>query len=152
MTLPSDREIVVTRRLHAPRELVFRAYTDPQMIPHWWGPAQYTTIVEKMDVRPGGVWGYLQKDAGGNEFAFNGEYLEVVPPSKLVSTFEFEPMAGHGSIDTATFENDNGGTLLTMHSPFQSVEDRDGMLGSGMEDGLRETLDRLEAVVATMAR
>jgi uncharacterized protein YndB with AHSA1/START domain len=151
LTLPSDREIVVTRVFDAPRELVFRAYTDPDAIPHWWGPRRLTTTVDKMDVRPGGVWRYVHQDADGNEYAFNGVYREVVPPERLVSTFEFEGMPGHVSVDTLTLEEHDGKTTLTTTSRFETPEDRDGMLKSGMETGMRETLDRLAEYLKTMA-
>ena len=84
LTLPSDREIVMTRLFDAPRELVFKAYTDPAMVPHWWGQRGATTTVDKMDVRPGGAWRFVQRGPDGSEFAFNGEYREIVPPERLV--------------------------------------------------------------------
>lgn len=105
VTKPSDREIVMTRVFHAPRELVFKAYTDPDLIPQWWGPRRFITTVDKMDVRPGGAWRYLQRGPDGNEYGFNGVYRELVPPERLVSTFEFEGMPGHVVLDTATFED-----------------------------------------------
>jgi uncharacterized protein YndB with AHSA1/START domain len=151
LTLPSDREIVVTRVFDAPRELVFRAYTDPDAIPHWWGPRRLTTTVDKMDVRPGGVWRFVHHDADGTEYAFNGVYREVVPPERLISTFEFEGMPGHISVDTLALEEHDGKTTLTTTSLFETPEDRDGMLKSGMESGMRETLDRLADHLKTMA-
>src|SRR6185295_13830618 len=85
MTLRGDREIVITRVFDAPRALVFKAYTDPEAIPHWWGPAKYKTSVDKMDVRPGGEWRYTHVGPDGETFGFHGEYREVVPPERLVS-------------------------------------------------------------------
>ena len=143
LTLPSDRVIEVARVFDAPRELVWKAYTDPAAIPHWWGPRGHTTTVDEMDVRPGGAWRYVSRDANGNEYAFHGEYREVVPPERLVATFEFEPMPGHVSVETLTLVEHEGKTTLTNRSVFDSVEDRDGMMQSGMEAGLRETYDRL---------
>ncbi|MDQ3250481.1 MAG: SRPBCC family protein [Chloroflexota bacterium] len=149
MTLPSEREIVMTRIFNAPRELVFKAYTDPEAIPQWWGLRSATTTVDKMDVRPGGVWRFVQQDTQGNEFAFNGEYREIVPPERLVNTFEFEGMPGHIIVDTAIFEaQPNGTTRLTVTSRFASLEDREGMLQSGMEGGANETWDRLAEYLA----
>jgi len=81
-TLLSDRELVMTRVFDAPRELVFKAYTDPKLIPHWWGPRKYETRVDKMEVRPGGVWRYIHRGADGQEDAFNGVYRENVPPER----------------------------------------------------------------------
>src|SRR2546428_6432663 len=96
-----------------------------------------------MDVRPGGVWRYISRGADGPEFAFHGTYREIKRPERLVSTFEFEGMPGHVVVDTATFEERGGKTKVTVTSRFESVEDRDGMLKSGMEDGAAETWDRL---------
>jgi len=148
LTTPSDLEIVMTRVFDAPRDLVFKAYTDPEAIPQWWGQRASTTTVDKMDVRPGGVWRYIQRDADGNEYAFNGEYREIIPPERLVNTFEFEPMPGHVTVDTATFEDVDGKTRLTVSSLFTCIEDRDGMLSSGMEEGAIETWDRLAEYLA----
>lgn len=150
LTTPSDLEIVMTRVFDAPRELVFKAHTDPALIPRWWGQRNTTTIVDKMDVRPGGLWRYIQRDADGNEYAFNGEFREIVPPERLVYTFEFEGMPGHVVVDTLTLEDVDGKTKLTATSLFASKEDRDGMLQSGMEAGAVETWDRLAELLATL--
>ena len=147
LTTPSDREIVITRMFDAPRELVFKAITDPTLIPRWWGPRRYETIVDKMEPRVGGTWRFINKDADGNEFAFNGVYREIVPPERVVQTFEFEPMPGHVSVDTMTLEDVDGKTKLTSRSLFDSREDRDGMMQSDMESGVRETYDRFEELV-----
>ena len=152
VTTPTDLEIVMTRVFDAPLELVFRAYTDPELIPRWWGPRGTTTTVDKMDVRVGGAWRYLNQGPDGNEYAFNGEYREIAPPERLVSTFEFEGMPGHVVLDTATFEEQDGKTTLTTTSRFQTVEERDGMLESGMEAGAAETMDRLAELLEEMQR
>ncbi|MEA2660663.1 MAG: hypothetical protein QOH08_235 [Chloroflexota bacterium] len=151
VTLPSDREILITREFDAPRDVVFRAMTDPALIPRWWGPRKYETIVDHMDVRPGGTWRFLNRESDGTEYAFRGEYREIVPPERIVQTFEFEPLAGHISIETATFTERDGRTLLTNHTLFASKEDRDGMIESGMESGLRETHDRFAELLAALA-
>jgi uncharacterized protein YndB with AHSA1/START domain len=143
LSKPSPREIMMTRVFDAPRELVFKAYTDPEHVPHWWGQRGATTIVDQMDVRPGGAWRYIQREANGEEYAFRGEYREVAPPERLVYTFEFEGMPGHVVVDTATFEEHDGKTTVTVSSLFDTVEDRDGMLESGMESGANESWDRL---------
>lgn len=135
-------EFVITRVFDAPRELVFKAYTDPALIPKWWGPRGFTTTVDKMEVRLGGVWRFVQRGQDGKEYAFNGVYREIVPPERLVQTFEFEGMPGHVLFQTATFEGHGGKTKLTITALFQSVEDRDGMLKTGMKEGATETLDR----------
>jgi uncharacterized protein YndB with AHSA1/START domain len=140
---PSDREFTMTRVFDAPRELVFAAHIDPQHVPNWWGQRNSTTIVDVLDVRPGGAWRFVQRDPEGNEYAFRGEFREVVPPERLVYTFEFEGMPGHIVVDTITFEEHDGKTTISSTSLFQSVEDRDGMLESGMESGATESWDRL---------
>lgn len=141
----------MSRVFSAPRERVFRVYTDPKLIPPWWGLRSQTTTVETMDVRKGGRWRYVCRDRDGTEFAFRGEYKEVVPPERLVFTFEFEGMPGHVIQETATFEDRGGKTRLTVTSLFESVEDLDGMLQSGMESGARETWDRLDELLARIA-
>lgn len=146
-SMPSDREIIMTRSFNAPREKVFRIYTDPAMIPQFWGPERFTTTVETMDVKQGGKWRYVQRDAAGNEYAFRGEYLEVAPPEKLVSLFEFEGMAGHVSVETMTLTERNCRTTISNTSTFESKEDRDGMIEAGMEEGSAEMMDRLAKLV-----
>jgi len=152
VTTPTDREIVITRIFDAPRELVWRTSMDPDLIPRWWGPARLKTTVERMNVRPGGTWRVVQRDTDGTEYGFHGEYREVVPPRRVIQTFEFEGMPGHVSVETSTFEDVGGRTKLTITERFDSVEDRDGMLGSGMEEGLTETHDRLEALLAELQK
>jgi len=95
-----------------------------------------------MEVKPGGIWRYIEQDADGNEFAFHGVYHGILAPEKLIYTFEFEGMPGHVALATVTFEESDGKTILTDSSVFQSVEDRDGMLSSGMEEGATELMER----------
>ena len=149
VTLPSDTEILVTREFDAPRDVVFAVMTDPNLIPQWWGPRSDAITVDKMEVRPGGKWRFVAKQPDGTTYAFRGEYREIVPAEKIVQTFEFEPMAGHISVETATLTDlPDGRTLFTTRSVFASKEDRDGMVQSGMESGLRETYERLDEVLA----
>ena len=148
---PGSHEIIMTRVFNAPRELVFKVMTDPKHIPQWWGPRIYTTIVDKMDVKQGGVWRYVQKGKDGNEFAFHGVYHSILAPERIVDTFEFEGMPGHVLMETMTLEDEAGGkTKVTVSSVFQSVMDRDGMLQSGMADGSNESYDRLDVILATL--
>lgn len=138
------------RVFHAPRELVFKAHTDPNLIPKWWGRRAYTTTVDKLELRVGGVWRFVQRDADGNEYAFNGVYREIVPPERLSYTFEFEGMPGHVLVETLTFEDLNGKTRLTVTGSYQSVEDRDGILQSGMEEGANESYAQLDELLETL--
>lgn len=146
---PGKHEIRMSRDFNAPRELIFRAYTDPDLIPRWWGPARLTTVVEKMEPRAGGSWRFIQHDPEGNTFAFRGVYHEV-SPERIISTFEFEGMPGHVLLSTLTLEEHDGKTRVTDSSVFQSVEDRDGMLQTDMEEGAREGWDRFEEVLQTL--
>ena len=143
----SERELVTTYIFDAPSELVWKAWTDPKLIPRWWGPRRYTTTVEKMEVRPGGTWRFIQRDAEGNVYGFHGEYKEVVPPKRIVDTFEYEEMPGHVLVESATFEEIDGRTKVTQKSVFETVEDLEGMLASGMEEGARETMERFTELV-----
>lgn len=152
LTLPSDLEILMVREIDAPRELIFHAYTDPELIPLWWGPSRYTTTVEQMDVHPGGAWRYVQRDADGRVFAFHGEYREIQPPERLVSTFEFEGAPGHVVVDTLTLEDLGGRTRLVMRSTFETKLERDDMLESGMESGAGESFDRLAQLLSGLKR
>jgi uncharacterized protein YndB with AHSA1/START domain len=152
LTLPSEREIVMTRVFNAPRQLVFKAYTDPNLIPRWWGPRRYTTVVDKLDVRVGGAWRFVQHDDAGHEFGFHGEFREIAPPERLVQTFEFEAMAGHVVQDTIVFEDLGAQTRVTVTSLFASPEDRDGMLQSGMEEGANESNERLEELLQALSQ
>ncbi len=150
VTLPSDREILITREFDAPRDVVFKAMIDPALISRWWGPRGHTTRVDKMEVRPGGAWRYISGTSAADETAFRGEYREIKAPERIVQTFEWEPMAGHISVDTATLTERDGRTLLTVRSLFASKEDRDGMVQSGMEKGLAETHDRFAELLAEL--
>jgi len=143
---PGKQEIVITREFDAPRELVFKAVTDPTLIPQWWGPRYLSTEVDKMDMRPGGQWRFINRDAQGTEYAFHGVYHEVLAPERVIDTFEFEglPETGHVTLETMKLEALPGGrTRLIAQSVFQSVADRDGMLQGGMEEGVNDTYDRL---------
>jgi uncharacterized protein YndB with AHSA1/START domain len=147
---PGTQEIISTRTFDAPRELVFKAMTDPNLVPKWWGPRNLSTRVDKMDVKPGGTWRFVQSDGAGNEFAFHGAYHLVEPPARVVQTFEFEGVPGHVVMETMTLEDVGGKTRLVQHSVFQSVADRDGMVQSGMEKGATESMDRLEELLGQL--
>jgi uncharacterized protein YndB with AHSA1/START domain len=148
VTTPTDREIHVERVFGAPRDRVFAAFTDPKLIPEWWGPRGTTTIVDQMDVRAGGGWRFVSRDADGSETAFRGTYREVTPPERIVQTFEWEGMPGYVSVETATFEDLGERTKVTTTSIFHTTEERDGMLESGMERGMNETYARLDELLA----
>lgn len=144
---PGKQELTITREFDAPRELVFRVITDPELLPQWWGPRYLSTLVDKMEVRSGGQWRYIQRDEQGNEYGFHGVYHEVLAPERIIDTFEFEglPETGHVAMETMKLEALPGGrTRLTTQSVYQSIIDRDAVLQSGMESGLIDTYNRLD--------
>jgi uncharacterized protein YndB with AHSA1/START domain len=143
VTTPSDREIVMTRVFDAPRDLVFEAHTSCEHMSQWWGPRRYEISSCEMDFRPGGAWRIVHNGPDGDIPGFRGEFREIVRPERIVWTFEWEGMPGHVSVDTLTLVERDGRTTLTATSVFDTVEDRDGMLESGMEEGAAETYDRL---------
>jgi len=147
------QEILITREFDAPRELVFKAITNPELIPQWWGPRFLSTIVDKMDVRPGGQWRFINRDAEGNDYGFHGVYHEILAPERIIDTLEFEglPETGHVTLETLKLEKLPGGrTRLIAQSVFQSVADRDGMLQTDMEEGVNDTYDRLAELLKKM--
>jgi uncharacterized protein YndB with AHSA1/START domain len=151
VTTPTEREIRTERVFDAPRDLVFATYTDPELIPEWWGSGAGTTVVDQMDVRPGGAWRYVITNPDGSGTAFRGTFREVSPPERIVQTFEWEGMPGHISVETATFEDLGDRTRVTTTSLFHTTDERDGMLASGMETGLSETHARLDELLARLA-
>jgi uncharacterized protein YndB with AHSA1/START domain len=143
-----DREIVTERVFDASRERVFQAFVDPELIPQWWGRHQDTTTVDKLDVREGGEWRFVADGPDGTT-AFRGTFRAIDPPSRIEQTFEWEGMPGHVVIETATFEDlGDGRTKVSTRSRFDTTEERDGMLASGMEIGMAETYERLDELLA----
>ena len=151
---PGKQEMRLSREFDAPRELVFQAFTDPELYVQWLGPRRLTTQLVIFEPRSGGQWRYLQKDQSGNEFGFHGVYHEVRVPERIIDTFEFEGLleAGHVALETLILEAlPRGRTRLTAQSVFQSVADRDGALQSGMEEGLNDSYERLTELLETMS-
>jgi uncharacterized protein YndB with AHSA1/START domain len=148
LSLPSDREILMTRKFDAPREIVWDIITDPKLIPQWYGFARDETEVKKMDVRPGGKWQYITHTQGGEVVDFHGTYREVVAPEKLVYSFLFGDMPeGDGFVEITLVEKD-GVTELRDRGVFNSKEERDAIIATGMEEGARETYERLSQLIA----
>ncbi len=157
--LQVDKENKVTtmeRVFDAPRELLWKAHVDPELMKQWWGPKEYETIIEKLDVREGGEWRMIHKgkDDQGNpaEYAFYGEYKEIKEQESITWTFNFEPIGpGHEITETVYFEEvEAGKTKLRTVSHYKSDEDLEGMVQSGMEDGAVESWDRLEELTTKM--
>ena len=145
------QEVLITREFDVPRELVFKAFIDPKLYVKWLGPRGFTMHLEKFNTKNGGSYRYIHRDNDGNKYAFHGVYHEVLFPELIISTFEFEGLRekGHVELDTAKFEElINGKTKLTIRSVYQSVEDRDRMILSGMKRGVDEGFYRLEELLA----
>lgn len=148
---PGQHDIVVTRSFDAPRDVVFRAMTEPEYLARWWGLKENETVVDRAELRRGGSWRFVERAPDGQEYGFHGVVHDVVAPERFVQTFEFEGMPGHVCLETTTLEEKDGRTLYTAVSVFQSVEDRDGMVESGMEYGLAQSMEALDELLATMA-
>lgn len=149
---PGKQEVFVTREFDAPRELVFKAHTDPNLYTQWLGPRGYEMILETFEPHSGGRYRYIHKDQNGNEFGFHGVFHKI-SEDLMIQTFEFEglPEPGHVTLDTMRLEELPGGrTRVTIQSLFQSVADRDGMVQSGMEHGMREGYERLDELLETL--
>jgi uncharacterized protein YndB with AHSA1/START domain len=150
---PGKQEIFIVRELDAPRELVFKSFTDPKLYEQWLGPRRLTTKFEKLESKDGGSYRFINEDEKGNKFAFHGAYHEVLAPERIIGTFEFEGLSekGHVSLEITKFEELPGGrTKLTTQDVFMSVADRDGMIQSGMEEGANDSYDRLEELLVTL--
>lgn len=146
---PGKTDITITREFNAPRALVFETFTDPALVPQWWGPETTETIVEAMDVRAGGLWKYLHRSDGA-EYTFFGVYHEITAPERIVNTYEFDGYPGVVGLIITTFEEKDGKTLLTEWSIYPSVDVRDAVLQSGMEQGAAVLYNRLEALIDTL--
>lgn len=145
------QEIVITRVFDAPRDLVFRTFTNAATVPEWWGPRSTTTEVDRMEVKKGGVWRYINRDSNGTEHAHNGVYHDVAAPGRIVNTYEYEGYPGSVGLVTTTFEElPDGKTKFTELTLYPSVEVREGVLQSGMTEGAMELLDRLEELLAKL--
>jgi uncharacterized protein YndB with AHSA1/START domain len=150
-TTPSDQEVVMTREVDAPRELVFDAWTNPEHVRQWMlGPSGWTMPVCEIDLRPGGAWHFVWRRADGTEMEMRGEYREVTPPERLVST---ESWGGDWpeTINTVTLSEEDGKTTITQAVLYPSQEARDAALETGMKDGVSQSFDRLAEHVRTMA-
>jgi uncharacterized protein YndB with AHSA1/START domain len=148
LTTPAKREIRVERVFEAPRERVFAAHTDPELIARWWGPFETETIVEELDPRPGGRWRFVVRNSDGSETGFRGVYRELVVPERIVQTFEWDGLPGHVSVDAASFEDLGERTRVVSTTLFHTTEERDGMIESGMEKGLNESHVKLDQLLA----
>lgn len=144
---PGLPQIEITREFNAPPTFLFRAYTEPELLVQWLGPREYEMVIERYEPRDGGVWRYVHRDTDGNEYGFHGVFHGTPSLEGIVQTFEFEGAPGHVSLEKVTFEDQGGKTLLRQNAVYQSVADRDAMVESGMEEGLNDSLDRLDELI-----
>jgi uncharacterized protein YndB with AHSA1/START domain len=149
---PGQQRVRITREFNAPRDLVFRAFTEPELIAQWWGPRGLTTRIDVFELRDGGRWRFVQTDPQGNEYGFHGVHHGTPSPDGMTRTFEFEGVPGHVSLESMVLEARGDKTLARMNVAFQSVEDRDGMVQAGMEGGMQESYERMDEILAGMGR
>jgi uncharacterized protein YndB with AHSA1/START domain len=150
VTLPTETQILITREFDAPRHLVYKAYTTPELIKRWWSGDRGEVTSAEVDLRVGGRWRYVMTANGGFEVAFHGEFREIVPNERLVSTEVYEGMPEAEAVNTNTFTEKDGRTILTILSQHSSQAFRDAVINSGMEGGMQEAMDHLEQVAISL--
>jgi uncharacterized protein YndB with AHSA1/START domain len=150
VTLPTDEQILITREFDAPKHLVYEAWTTPELVERWWSGERGEVTSAEIDLRVGGTWRYVMVADGGFEVAFHGEYREIVPNERIVSTEVYEGVPDAQALNTVTFTEQDGRTMLTILVQHTSKEDRDAHINSGMEGGMQEAMDRLERVAASL--
>jgi uncharacterized protein YndB with AHSA1/START domain len=153
LTLPTDEEILITREFDAPRHLVYRAWTTPELVMRWWSGQRGQMKVADIDLRVGGTWRYMMVATGGHEVAFHGEFREIVPDERIVTTEVYEgapPEAGEPALNFVTFTEADGRTTLDLLMRVSSKEIRDMILETGMEIGVQEQMDALEALAISL--
>jgi len=150
VTLPTETQIVITREFDAPKHLVFKAYTTPELIKRWWSGNRGKVTSADVDLRVGGKWRYVMTANEGFEVAFHGEFREIIPNERIVSTEVYEGMPDGEALDTTTFTDLDGRTVLTIIMQMASKQDRDAVISSGMEAGMQEAMDHLEEVATSL--
>ena len=150
VTLPTDQQILITREFDAPRHLVYEAWTTPELVKRWWSGQRGAMTISEIDLRVGGTWRYVMVAQGGHEVAFHGEYREIVPDERIVTTEVYEAMPEAEALNIVTFTEVDGRTTVTLLAETASKEDRDAILNSGMEVGMQEQMDLLEQVAISL--
>jgi uncharacterized protein YndB with AHSA1/START domain len=151
VTLPTDEQILITREFAAPRHLVFKAWTTPELVKRWWAGQRGEITLAEIDLRVGGRWRYVMVAHGGHEVGFHGEFREVVPNERIVSTEVYEAEPESGVVTIATFNETDGRTRLELLTECGSKEVRDAIMSSGMEGGMQEQMDLLDELAASLA-
>lgn len=146
ITLPTDTQVLIRREFDAPKHLVYRAYTTPELVKRWWAGERGRVTLAEIDLRVGGRWRSVMIANEGFEVAFHGEYREIVPDERIVNTEVYEAMPEGEALVTVTFTEEDGRTTLSMLTDMGSREARDGMIASGMEVGVQEGFDILERI------
>src|SRR3984893_13549214 len=150
VTLPSDTELLITREFDAPKHLVYKAWTTPELIKRWWSGDRGEVTIADVDLRVGGKWRYVMTASAGFEVAFHGEFREIVPNERIVNTEVFEAMPEGEALDIVTFTEVDGRTTVTILMQLASQEERDTVIKSGMEAGMQEQMDHLEQIAASL--
>ena len=150
VTLPTEEQILITREFDAPRHLVYKAYTTPELVKRWWSGQRGEMTSAEIDLRVGGAWRYVMVAGGGHEVAFHGEYREIVEHERLVYTEVYEGMPDGEALDTVTFTESGGRTTLEVVMELASKEQRDMVIETGMESGMQEGMDLLEQVAMSL--
>lgn len=153
VSLPTDTQILITREFAAPRHLVYRAWTTPELIKQWWHARRGVATIADVDLRVGGKWRWVMVTDDGFEVAFHGEYREIIPNERIVSTEVYEGIPNGeeaAALNTITFAEQNGRTMVTILVQHRSQEDRDGHINSGMEGGMQDALELLEQVAISL--
>jgi uncharacterized protein YndB with AHSA1/START domain len=150
VTLPADDQILITREFDAPKHLVYKAFTTPELVKRWWHANRGEMTVAEIDLREGGNWRYVMVAEGGFEVGFHGEYREIVPNERIVSTEIYEGMPGAEAVNTMTLTEAEGRTTLEILVQHASKEHRDAHIESGMEAGMQDAMDLLEEVAVSL--
>jgi uncharacterized protein YndB with AHSA1/START domain len=150
VTLPTDEQILITREFDAPKHLVFKAWTTPELVKRWWSGHRGAMRIAEIDLRVGGMWRYVMEATGGYEVAFHGEYREIVPNERIVTTEVYEAMPEGEALNTVTFTEVDGRTTVALLAELPTKEVRDMVLESGMEVGMQEQMDLLEQVAISL--
>jgi uncharacterized protein YndB with AHSA1/START domain len=150
VTLPADEQILITREFDAPKHLVYKAWTTPELVRRWWNAKRGEVTTCEIDLRVGGTWRYVMVTPDGTEVGFHGEYREIVPNERIVSTEVFEGMPEGAALNTLTLAEEDGRTTLTILVEHSSKEHRDGHINSGMEAGMQDAMDLLEEVAVSL--
>jgi len=150
VTLPTEEQILITREFDAPKHLVYKAWTTPELVKRWWTANRGEATIAEIDLRVGGAWRYVMVTEGGFEVAFHGEYREIVPDERIVCTEVYEGMPEGEAVNTMTLTEEEGRTTLTILVQHTSKEHRDAHINSGMEDGMQDAMDLLEQVAISL--